>query len=123
MNYKPFTSEGKDEDQDISIGTPSPHINVVPQQQMYAPQHQPQVNILEGPGYRLFSAQKTVKSWSFYLKIYGILSIVWGVYGIIKTISHMSMKEEKLFIRDESNETEEVKIDAYGIYIDQILDI
>ena len=120
MNYNQFTSDSR-EDQEISMGGPPPQIHVMPQQQMYVPQH-PQVNILEGPGYKLYSAQKKVRSWSFYLKIFGILCIIWGSLKIVGTILEMLDMDEEMEIEGPSGK-DEIKLDEDGLYAVKTLDL
>ena len=139
MNYNQFTSESRDDDQNISIGAPPPQVHIIPQQQMYVPQQQmyvpqqqvyvpqqPHVNILEGPGYRLYSAQKSVRRWTTILSIFACLLLIWGILVIFFSICGLLLINQddfKIEIEGPSNEQEEVEVDLDGIYANKSLDI
>ena len=94
----------------------------VPQQQVYAPQR-PHANILQGPEYRLHSAQKTVRNWSFCLKLFASLCIIGGVLKITGDINGMLDIEDELYVEDLSDETEVIPVDDEGLYATSALDI
>lgn len=49
-----------------------------PPQQFYMPQNIQPVNILSGPGYKVFEAQSQVSKWSWYINIAGWVFIILG---------------------------------------------
>ena len=76
--YGKVVNEGINQS-DVDIGYPHPQLQERPH-----PNHQ--VNILEGPGYKLFEAQSQVSKWKKIINIFGWVCIVYGTCGVLANI-------------------------------------
>ena len=59
MNYSQFPIDNVD-DEDAQMLAPSPDLDVAPEPNANVPRR-PLVNILDGPGYKIYSTKKRVK--------------------------------------------------------------
>ena len=77
-------------DLDAGEGYPHPQLQARPQQNY-------PVNILEGPGYKLFEAQSQVSKWRKYVNIFGWICIVYGSLGVFLNLIALMFIDVKDF--------------------------
>ena len=103
-------------DFDQNIGFPQPQVQVRPHF------NQP-VNILEGPGYKLFEAQSQVSKWRYYVNIIGWIFIVVGSLGAFANLIGMIFIDSQDFeIRGPKNRYEEFDYPIGPQIVDKALD-
>jgi hypothetical protein len=118
MSYNQFSSEVSRDDQDNPIGVFSD-----PNQQNAQNFQQPQVNILQGPGYKLYSAQTQVSKWSWYLRVFGWICLIGGIIKTFGGLIDLMFMEEEVLEIDGPERYEEVEVDMAPLYMEKAVDM